>query len=90
MAGTGAFLTGSIFIAMVPPVAINRTTGSPGRAWASPMTGASDRAAGGEAGCCRGAGLVVCASAAVEASRAARVQAIVCRMGTSGIQGGVR
>ena len=31
---------------MVPPVAINRTTGSPGRAWASPMTGASDRAAG--------------------------------------------
>src|SRR3954470_3650254 len=27
MAGTGAFFTGSIFIAMVPPVAIRRTTG---------------------------------------------------------------
>jgi len=27
MAGTGAFFTGSIFIAMVPPVAISRTTG---------------------------------------------------------------
>src|SRR5947209_18174891 len=30
MAGTGAFFTGSIFIAIVPPVAISRTTGRTG------------------------------------------------------------
>src|SRR6266849_2201234 len=89
MAGTGAFFTGSIFIAMVPPVAISLTTGKPGRAWASPITGASERAAAGEAGCCRAAGVPVCAWAA-EPSRAARVQAIVWRMGTSGFEGGVR
>ncbi len=29
MAGTGAFFTGSIFMAMVPPVAMSRTTGRP-------------------------------------------------------------
>src|SRR5437879_5701291 len=83
MAGTGAFFTGSIFIAMVPPVAISVTTGRPGRAWASAITGASGRAAAGEVGSCRGTGRVVWASAAQEASRAARVQAIVWRMGTS-------
>src|SRR5205823_6858617 len=76
--------------AMVPPVAISLTTGSPGRAWASPITGASGRAAAGEVGCGRGAGPAVCAWAALEASRAARVQAIVRRMGTSGFRGGIR
>ncbi|MGO8881152.1 MAG: hypothetical protein ACLPVO_08355 [Desulfomonilaceae bacterium] len=35
IAGTGAFFTGSIFIAMVPPVAINLTTGS--SAFATPV-----------------------------------------------------
>src|SRR5690348_9131844 len=83
IAGTGAFFTGSIFIAMVPPVAMSRTTGSPGRAWASPMAGASERAAGGAAGSCRGTGRDDCASAAQERSSAARVQAIVWRMETS-------
>src|SRR5438067_5190886 len=89
MAGTGAFFTGSIFIAMVPPVAISLTTGRPGRAWPSAITGASGRAAAGAVGCCRGAGRVAWASAAPEASRAARVQAIVWRMGTSA-GGGIR
>src|SRR5438132_887113 len=89
MAGTGAFFTGSIFMAMVPPVAISLTTGNPGRAWPSAITGASDRAAGGASGCCRGTGRVVCASAAQAVSRPARMQAIVWRMGTSG-EGAIR
>src|ERR1035438_6172145 len=39
MAGTMAFLTGSIFMAMVPPVAMKTTTG-----WAAAATAAAARA----------------------------------------------
>src|SRR5437762_8275920 len=76
MAGTGAFFTGSIFIAMVPPVAINLTTG---------FAGASATCAGlGGSGVRWGAaGGGVCGRADVEARKTARVQAIDWRMRTS-------
>src|SRR3954462_8743161 len=64
MAGTGAFFTGSIFIAMVPPVAIRRTTG---RLEAGPCCG------GGGAG-------GFCACAAAQQRRNAGRQATVKRM----------
>src|SRR5438067_13764898 len=80
MAGTGAFFTGSIFIAIVPPVAMSLTTGNAGRAGACAMAGASERAAAGAGGCSRGVGGVVCARALKETSRAVSVQAILWRM----------
>src|SRR4051794_34779304 len=52
MAGTGAFFTGSIFIAMVPPVAIRRTTG---RLEAGPCCGGDGAGFGGAGFGCAGA-----------------------------------
>src|SRR3954471_20764568 len=74
MAGTGAFFTGSIFMAMVPPVAIRRTTGRFGAGVAFGSAAAGGRE--GE-GCC--------AWAAAQARRRGRPgrQAMNGRMATS-------